>query len=77
MNPIGAGDTVSAVLLAGLLNGIPMVPAFATALAAGTASCLRIQGSSFSEDEVHTVLSGLVVRERHSCISTSPLRSSL
>ena len=62
VNPIGAGDTVSAVLLAAILHDVPMHDAFATALAAGTASCLRVKGSSFRVKDVERILQGMVVR---------------
>ncbi len=40
INPIGAGDTVSAVMFAEYLKGTEPVEAFATGLAAASASCL-------------------------------------
>lgn len=40
LNPIGAGDTVTAMLTDGLLSGLPEPECVRRALAAGTASCL-------------------------------------
>ncbi|KAJ2401152.1 hypothetical protein GGI23_001587, partial [Coemansia sp. RSA 2559] len=40
LNPLGAGDTCSAVMVNQLLDGTPMVEAFALGLAAASASCL-------------------------------------
>ena len=78
LNPIGAGDTVSAVLLAASVRGeLPMVQAFATALAAGTASCLRVEGSSFTAEEVHHIAAGVVVRRVYGCASPHPRRPIL
>jgi len=41
-NPIGAGDTVTACLTHGLLEGLSLEDACRAALAAGSASCLRL-----------------------------------
>ncbi|KAJ2485912.1 hypothetical protein IWW37_005799 [Coemansia sp. RSA 2050] len=40
LNPLGAGDTCSAVMLNSLIDGTPAVDAFALGLAAASASCL-------------------------------------
>ncbi|KAJ2558661.1 hypothetical protein EV175_000680 [Coemansia sp. RSA 1933] len=40
LNPLGAGDTCSAVMVNRLMDGLPMVDAFALGLAAASASCL-------------------------------------
>ncbi|KAJ1667176.1 hypothetical protein IW140_001570 [Coemansia sp. RSA 1813] len=40
LNPLGAGDTCSAIMLNHLLEGTPMAEAFALGLAAASASCL-------------------------------------
>ncbi|KAJ1720074.1 hypothetical protein LPJ61_006212, partial [Coemansia biformis] len=40
LNPLGAGDTCSAVMLGHLLSGASAVDAFAAGLAAASASCL-------------------------------------
>jgi fructose-1-phosphate kinase PfkB-like protein len=47
VNPIGAGDTCSAVLLYALCAGQEPEEAFAFALAAASASCLNIAGAHF------------------------------
>jgi fructose-1-phosphate kinase PfkB-like protein len=51
VNPIGAGDTVGAVLLQGLLAGDPAPEAFRLGLAAASASCRSIHGARFTMDE--------------------------
>jgi hypothetical protein len=61
INPIGAGDTVTAVLLSARVHGVPMPEAFATALAAGTASCMRLQGASFDIAVTRRLLEGAYV----------------
>ncbi|OGV57705.1 MAG: hypothetical protein A2X45_19375 [Lentisphaerae bacterium GWF2_50_93] len=48
LNPIGAGDTVSAVLLTELVRGTSPAEAFRKALGAGTASCFNIKSADFS-----------------------------
>jgi len=47
INPIGAGDTVSAILLAEYITGKPIHEALKTALAAGSASCLTQHNAVF------------------------------
>jgi len=47
INPIGAGDTCSAVFLFHLLSGTPSVQAFQKALGAASASCLASESASF------------------------------
>ena len=47
LNPIGAGDTCSSVLLYALCAGNSAEDAFASALAAASASCLNIRGAHF------------------------------
>lgn len=47
INPIGAGDTVSAVLLAEYIAKKPIHEAFKSALAAGSASCLTKENAVF------------------------------
>jgi fructose-1-phosphate kinase PfkB-like protein len=47
LNPIGAGDAVSAVFMASHLAGKSQAEAFADRLAAGSASTLRIEAASF------------------------------
>ncbi len=50
-NPIGAGDTVSGVLLCELVKGTCPADAFRKALGAGTASCLRLKSAEYSRSE--------------------------
>lgn len=52
LNPIGAGDTVSAVLLSEYIKGSPVHEAFKTALAAGSASCMNLNNADFDLDIV-------------------------
>ena len=47
LNPLGAGDTCSAVLFARLLEGKQLCEAFAEALAAASASCLTNRAGDF------------------------------
>ena len=49
LNPIGAGDVVSAVLFAGLLQGLPPENAFENALRAGSKSCESILPANLPE----------------------------
>lgn len=50
VNPIGAGDTCSAVLLSELLCGTPLADAFQVGLAAASASCLTGYCAFFDKD---------------------------
>jgi tagatose 6-phosphate kinase len=52
LNPIGAGDTVAAVLLVRLLQGKAIEEAFADGLAAATASCRHLTGATFEVAEI-------------------------
>ena len=49
-NPLGAGDTCSAVTLSELLEGTPHQEAFALGLAAASASCLDRRCAVYSKD---------------------------
>lgn len=51
---------MTAVLSAGLVHGLDMQNAFAIALAAGTASCLKVKGSKYDIDDVKNILSGVL-----------------
>jgi tagatose 6-phosphate kinase len=55
VNPIGAGDTVGAVLLQGLLAGDLPAEAFQLGLAAASASCRSIHGARFTLDEARSL----------------------
>ncbi len=55
VNPIGAGDVVSAVLLSLVLQGAHPSVAFAVGLAAGSASCMHLHGAHFDVDDVRAL----------------------
>lgn len=55
-NPLGCGDTASATLFTGLLDGIPPEEAFARALAAAAANCLTPRAGSFRSREFAALL---------------------
>jgi fructose-1-phosphate kinase PfkB-like protein len=55
VNPIGAGDTVSAVLFCEILNGTHPYEAFRLALGAGSASCLNLLPAEFNVKEARKV----------------------
>lgn len=65
VNPIGAGDTVSAVLLTHWVDerACDLSGAMADGLAAGTASCFRVHGSAFAVDDACAVRRGILVHE--------------
>ncbi|MCQ2379611.1 MAG: PfkB family carbohydrate kinase [Victivallaceae bacterium] len=48
VNPIGSGDTVSAVWAVGLVTGKDPIKSFALALGAGCANCLSLKPAEFS-----------------------------
>ena len=53
-NPIGAGDTVAAVLLAKYLCGHTMLDAFRWGIAAGSAKCmLPGSGGEYRDEDLH------------------------
>ena len=56
VNPLGAGDTASAVLFAELLSGESAPKAFRMALAAASASCLTNQAGRFETVAARTLL---------------------
>jgi fructose-1-phosphate kinase PfkB-like protein len=55
VNPIGAGDTVSAVLFCEILNGTQPHEAFRLALGAGTASCLSLFPAEFKIEQARKI----------------------
>ncbi len=55
INPIGAGDTVSAVLFCEYLKGTPPHEAFRLALGAGTASCLNLFPAEFKAGDARKI----------------------
>jgi fructose-1-phosphate kinase PfkB-like protein len=56
VNPIGAGDTVSAVFLSELLRNTSAEDAFHKALAAGAASCMTKNNADFSLDVMNLLV---------------------
>ena len=59
VNPIGAGDTVSAVLLCSLMKGIETIESFKIALGAGCASCMNEGNAVFSMAEAKKIAAGI------------------
>jgi fructose-1-phosphate kinase PfkB-like protein len=55
VNPIGCGDTASAVLLSGLVTGSDLFSAFSNALAAASANCLSSLCGSFALADVQKI----------------------
>ena len=51
VNPVGSGDTASAVFLSCYLNGEPAERAFAYAIAAASANCLSIKCAEFDREQ--------------------------
>ncbi len=62
LNPLGAGDTASAVILVKLLEGIPCPEAVAWGLAAASASCLHLEGARFDLADMQAIHAQIVVR---------------
>ncbi|OGV39694.1 MAG: hypothetical protein A2020_08695 [Lentisphaerae bacterium GWF2_45_14] len=62
INPIGAGDTVSAVFFSELVTGAEPHEAFASGLAAASASCLTPRGGEFCKEKA------LKIRENMSVV---------
>ena len=62
-NPIGAGDTVSAVFAAELAGGSDPATAFALGLAAATESCRSMVGADFDPQAARTLADKIVVRQ--------------
>jgi fructose-1-phosphate kinase PfkB-like protein len=56
VNPIGAGDTVSAGTLHFLLEGLSPEEAFRRGLALGSASCLRLEIAGFAWEDYEALL---------------------
>jgi fructose-1-phosphate kinase PfkB-like protein len=57
INPIGAGDTVTAGVAHHLLAGMSLAEAFRHALAMGSASCLQLRPAEYSEADYERILS--------------------
>ncbi|OGV38603.1 MAG: hypothetical protein A2X48_00925 [Lentisphaerae bacterium GWF2_49_21] len=64
LNPIGAGDTVSAVLFSELLRGRMPAEAFRLALGAGTASCFRLKSADFSPKQARNIAGEIRIKKR-------------
>lgn len=61
INPIGAGDTVSAVMFAEFLKNSSPAEAFATGLAAASASCMTETAAVFDIDTARKLKSGIKI----------------
>jgi len=66
VNPIGAGDTCSAVFMIGLLQGISAHESYKRALGAASASCLNMEGANFSLDEMDKITSKIQMEKSQS-----------
>lgn len=64
VNPIGAGDTASAVFFSEYVSGTAVQDAFACGLAAASASCLTPRGGDFSREKASEIRNKIVIRER-------------
>lgn len=65
LNPIGAGDTVSAVFFAEYIAGKPLHEAFRTGLAAASASCLHNEAAVFDIDTALEIREKIKVTVKH------------
>ena len=63
-NPLGAGDTASAIFLAQILHNKKASDAFKNALAAASASCLKMFCADFSQIEAKKIKSLISVRKK-------------
>lgn len=63
VNPIGAGDTASAVLMVGLLEKLSPSEAFKRALAAASASCLYMEGAKLDVHKMNEINSKIQLTE--------------
>ena len=61
VNPIGAGDCVTGVMVAALVAGDQLVDAFAKGLAAATASCKGMQGAVYSQAAFEALQKGIKI----------------
>ena len=64
VNPIGAGDTTSAVFFSEYVSGTEVQEAFACGLAAASASCLSSRGGEFSREKALEIRNKMLIR-RH------------
>jgi len=60
-NPLGAGDTASAVLFSEYITGTALPEAFANALAAASASCLTFNCGEFSLETAGSLREKIVI----------------
>ncbi|MBS1368399.1 MAG: hypothetical protein HPZ91_00440 [Lentisphaeria bacterium] len=70
VNPLGAGDTASAVLSSCLAAGSEPAEAFRTALAAASANCLTDRAGSFLSGAMEEILPQIRCTEWFSLVST-------
>jgi tagatose 6-phosphate kinase len=63
LNPIGAGDTVTAGLTHFMLNGFDVIESFRRGLAMGSASCLNLMPAEFSDFDFQRLLPKVVLSE--------------
>lgn len=61
VNPVGSGDTASAVFFSAVLSGQEPVEAFAWALAAATANCLSLKCGEFELSKMEEFRSQVIV----------------
>ena len=64
VNPIGAGDTASAVFFSEYVSGTEVQEAFACGLAAASASCLFPRGGEFCREKALEIRNKIVIRKR-------------
>lgn len=62
-NPIGAGDTVSAVFLKEYVDGTAPVEAFARGLSAASASCMTSEAAVFKPEEALKIKQNILIEE--------------
>lgn len=62
INPIGSGDTCSGVTLACILDGMPVLEAFRTGLAAASANCLSKEPAVFEKETALALLDRCIVQ---------------
>eukprot|EP01119_Soliformovum_irregulare_P025831 TRINITY_DN9664_c0_g1_i1.p1 TRINITY_DN9664_c0_g1~~TRINITY_DN9664_c0_g1_i1.p1 ORF type:complete len:153 (-),score=46.74 TRINITY_DN9664_c0_g1_i1:7-465(-) len=60
INPIGAGDTASAIFFAHLLQGVDARSAWKKGLAAASASCLQLDLATFSDADAKDIESKII-----------------
>lgn len=65
VNPLGAGDTASAVFASALLTGQAPAEAFRSALAAASANCLSERAGEFRMEDFNTLLPQIQITEQH------------